>query len=550
MIESQPTGTEYLKNSLIDCEQALTAFADGSEVDWQKACRNVGNVLQGLGRFEESAIWNSFALETEPDFLAIYANLGKLYTRYHYWEKAIAIYQQLIQSYPGYLEAYWSLAHIYMAQDNEPELINVYYQLGTIHAKAKQWEKAIEFFERVTAMKPDFAEAFASLAQIYHQLGKKEQEVAHWYEAFRHKPDKATPEVLMQLGQVLQEQGKIQEAFTTYQQGVANYPEFLPFYYGMAEILTYNRQWQEAIACYEAILERNNQEARAYHQLGKLALQQREYSQALEFFKRAIELNPDFPWAYRDLVKTLTLMQEWDEVIKTCQGIIALVKEHAWAYVHMGNAWREKGNLAKANACYLKAAELRGWYLCAERNYQFTFDDFTFKIQHYQSVLSHLVYQPNINVLEIGVTEGMSSCWLLDNILTHNSAKLTCIDTKFIELFQHNINQTSLPEKVTKLEGSPHILLSLLEPNYFDAILLQDRMKNSDHIAKDSALSWKILKKGGILIFNDYNTAKLKSQTDNPSQGIYRFLNSITEEFVVIQQVSGANQLIVKKLER
>ena len=37
--------------------------------------------------------------------------------------------------------------------------------------------------------------------------------------------------------------------------------------------------------------------------------------------------------------------------------------------------------------------------------------------------------QPDLNILEIGSWEGRSTCWLLNNILTHPSSQITCIDT-------------------------------------------------------------------------------------------------------------------------
>jgi len=43
----------------------------------------------------------------------------------------------------------------------------------------------------------------------------------------------------------------------------------------------------------------------------------------------------------------------------------------------------------------------------------------------------------NVNGLEIGCNKGHTTIWLLENILTHSSCKITCIDT-FDSTFEYN----------------------------------------------------------------------------------------------------------------
>ena len=45
-----------------------------------------------------------------------------------------------------------------------------------------------------------------------------------------------------------------------------------------------------------------------------------------------------------------------------------------------------------------------------------------------RATLGHCIHEP-INLLEVGVWEGRSACWLLDNVLTHPEATYTGIDT-------------------------------------------------------------------------------------------------------------------------
>src|SRR3989344_8187879 len=58
----------------------------------------------------------------------------------------------------------------------------------------------------------------------------------------------------------------------------------------------------------------------------------------------------------------------------------------------------------------------------------FLTDWFSKQIPVWENHLAHLKGKPDLRFLEIGSFEGRSACWLLKNILTHASAKLTCID--------------------------------------------------------------------------------------------------------------------------
>jgi len=62
------------------------------------------------------------------------------------------------------------------------------------------------------------------------------------------------------------------------------------------------------------------------------------------------------------------------------------------------------------------------------KNYKFSVDWFTHNVPQWQRTLGPLKGKPKINYLEIGVCEGRSLIWVLENILTHPTAKATCVD--------------------------------------------------------------------------------------------------------------------------
>jgi hypothetical protein len=72
----------------------------------------------------------------------------------------------------------------------------------------------------------------------------------------------------------------------------------------------------------------------------------------------------------------------------------------------------------------------------------FTTDWFSVNIPKWSLALANLKDKPDICGLEIGVYQGRSVCWLLENIFTHETAKLDAVDTFSGNI--ENVNATEL----------------------------------------------------------------------------------------------------------
>lgn len=61
--------------------------------------------------------------------------------------------------------------------------------------------------------------------------------------------------------------------------------------------------------------------------------------------------------------------------------------------------------------------------------FYFTQDWFSVNIPLWTELFGPIMGQPNLRFLEIGSFQGRSSVWLLQNVLTHPTSRLTCVDT-------------------------------------------------------------------------------------------------------------------------
>jgi len=142
------------------------------------------------------------------------------------------------------------------------------------------------------------------------------------------------------------------------------------------------------------------------------------------------------------------------------------------------------------------------------KSYNFSSDWFTHNIPVWNKLLRPFKGEPDIHYLEIGVYEGRSAIWMLENVLTHPSSKLTGIDifpecTNWEDKYLSNLSMSGFAHKATTIKGSSQIELRKLPLSSFDIIYIDGDHK-ADGVLADAVLSFELLKTGGLLIFDDY----------------------------------------------
>jgi predicted O-methyltransferase YrrM len=185
-------------------------------------------------------------------------------------------------------------------------------------------------------------------------------------------------------------------------------------------------------------------------------------------------------------------------------------------------------------------------------DYTFTVDWFSPHVPLWKTVLAPYTGKHNVRYLEVGLFEGMSAIWMLENVLTDETAHLTGIDPflgDYEQRFMSNLDSSGYSQKVTVIEGYSQTALLDLEPASFDIIYIDGSHATRD-VLEDAVLSWRLLKKGGVLIFDDYrwsgevSPCKFDEASDFPKKAIDAFAICFQEDLEVIH---NAYQLIVRK---
>ena len=180
--------------------------------------------------------------------------------------------------------------------------------------------------------------------------------------------------------------------------------------------------------------------------------------------------------------------------------------------------------------------------------YKFTKDWFSGNIPLWTEVLAPFKGKPNIHYLEIGVWEGRSAIWVLENILTHPTSTLTGIDVfpdNLKETYIENLRISGFPEKAVTLTGLSQIELRRLNPDSYHIIYI-DGGHTADMVLADAVLCWDLLKVGGVIIFDDYRWGREYPDEIRPGMAVDTFITAYRNH---LELVHKGYQVIVRKKE-
>jgi predicted O-methyltransferase YrrM len=180
------------------------------------------------------------------------------------------------------------------------------------------------------------------------------------------------------------------------------------------------------------------------------------------------------------------------------------------------------------------------------QNYAFTSDWFTPHIPIFKKHLSHLIGR-KCCILEVGCFEGRCTTWLIDNIATDKKSSIVCVDLCENENFKENIKKTDSSNRVSSYIGRSRNILRALVPNSFDFAYIDGSHSTID-VLEDAVLTFRLVKPGGIIAFDDYlwDDPKYNDQ-GTPKPAIDAFLSIYGKKIEALE--IGGWQAWARKIE-
>jgi len=172
---------------------------------------------------------------------------------------------------------------------------------------------------------------------------------------------------------------------------------------------------------------------------------------------------------------------------------------------------------------------------------------------YWSQALERFRGRPEVSYLEVGLFEGASFFWMLEHILTDPTSDATGIDPFFREYsdvrdygdtFDDNLDLSGQRARSTIITGFSQIELRKLPLASYDIIYIDGSHEARD-VLEDAVLARRLLKDGGILIFDDYQLWWDRPAAERPQFGIDVFYTFFRDEFEVTH--FGYQVMLTKK---
>ncbi|MBI4746860.1 MAG: tetratricopeptide repeat protein [Acidobacteria bacterium] len=208
---------------LMQTTKLLPKYADGY-ANLGLACFKLGNFDQAIAAFHE-------ARRLKPRFYEAIFNLANVYYTQQKFDQAFPLYLEAIELRPDQYEPYRNLGAGYLLQGKpaealvyfqkgveiKPDWVEGYFHLGDIytllagqHHSAQYLASAITQYQTALELRPDFAAARLSLANLLLGIEKIAEAEAEVQTVLRQNPD--SPGAHLLLSKILRKQGKLSEA--------------------------------------------------------------------------------------------------------------------------------------------------------------------------------------------------------------------------------------------------------------------------------------------------------------------------------------------------
>jgi Tfp pilus assembly protein PilF len=161
-----------------------------------------------------------------------------------------------------------AIPHDQRALQINPNLPDVWCDLGLAYGQVGQVPAAIGYYEQALRLKPDHAGAHNNLGAVLYTAGRFQEAIRHFQLALQSRPD--YPDAEYNIGLAFTDTGRIEEAIAAFHAAVRSDPGFVAAWIGLGKELERSGRTTEAIINFEEALHRDPASAEARAGLARL----------------------------------------------------------------------------------------------------------------------------------------------------------------------------------------------------------------------------------------------------------------------------------------
>jgi tetratricopeptide (TPR) repeat protein len=205
-------------------------------------------------------------------------------------------------------------------------------------------------------LNPDSAEAHRNLGSVLRQQGKFDEAVASCRRALELQPDYAP--AYNTLGIALQAQKRYAEAQAQLEQAVRLAPEMVDAHFNLGNVLRQQGKYEQAVTHCREVQRLDPDFADGYANLGAVFHDQLRFDEAREQLEQALRLDPRSVEVRANLSLVLQGLGRLDEALARSREALAIDPGSAPALASLASGLQEAADYAAAEASFQRTLEL------------------------------------------------------------------------------------------------------------------------------------------------------------------------------------------------
>jgi tetratricopeptide (TPR) repeat protein/TolB-like protein len=257
-------------------------------------------------------------------------------------QRAISLFEQAIKLDPQFALAYAGLADAYRRMYDQTSD-------GT-------WtQKALGAARQAQVYNDNLPEVHFTLGSIDTATGRTAEAISELQRALQLAPN--SDEALRRLGSAYMKAGQQQEAMASYTRATELNPYLWTNYYSLGNACFKLGKNEQALAAFQHITELEPRRAEGWEGAGAVYFRLGRWNESLSRFQKAIDLQPKATF-YSNLGATYYLLGQFDKAAATFEKAASMVANDVNIRVNLADAYRWSGESAKATAAYNQAISL------------------------------------------------------------------------------------------------------------------------------------------------------------------------------------------------
>lgn len=223
-----------------------------------------------------------------------------------------------------------------------PESSELFNLQGSAHFKSKQFQNAVESFERALSLQPANQDIVLNLAKAHLSNSAPALARKCLSEFLAGCPNSA--EVYFQLGIIEQKMGDLDDAIKSFESSLKLRPVSAGAHNNLGLIWAAKKNWIKAIEHYQSAIAANPDSARSFNNLGVAFQREGKFDRSAEALQSAIALRPDYLEAHENLGDTLRLAGHLERARNSYKSVIEIDPHHSRAHACIGICLHKEGS--------------------------------------------------------------------------------------------------------------------------------------------------------------------------------------------------------------